>query len=92
MMIMIRESYRSGSGMQHTPEDSFPGTNKKAVESPRFDVAHLFTSPHENIPLLREVGASRCDWCDSSAQWAWESANAFKIQDRCVLKEHRIAA
>ena len=55
MMIMIREPYRSGSGMQHTPEDSCRGTNKNAAEIPRFDVAHLFTSPHENIPLLREV-------------------------------------
>ena len=61
MMIMIRESYRSESGMQHTPEDSFPGTNKNAAESPRFDVAHLFTSPHENIPLLREVAIGHRD-------------------------------
>jgi hypothetical protein len=61
MMIMIREPYRSGSGMQHTPEDSCRGTNKNAAEIPRFDVAHLFTSPHENIPLLREVAIGHRD-------------------------------
>lgn len=74
MMIMIREPYRSGSGMQHTPEDSCRGTNKNAAEIPRFDVAHLFTSPHENIPLLREVAIGHRD---PETRWKCVCALAF---------------
>lgn len=62
MMVMIREKYRSGSGMQNsTPQEPCPGTSEKVIHGPRLDVAHLLKAPLENASLLREIAIGHRD-------------------------------
>lgn len=61
-MVMIREQYRSGSGMQNsTPQEPCPGTSEKMTQGPRLDVAHLLQAPLENASLLREIAIGHRD-------------------------------
>lgn len=84
MMVMIREQYRSGSGMQNsTPQEPCPGTSEKMIQGPRLDVAHLLKAPLENASLLREIAIGHRD-----PQMIHKSAgNACALSQRFVATQ-----